>query len=76
MNPIFLYLTKKRHFQTQSRQDKAWQGMARQGKARPDEARRGGAQTRWCPLVLKNTVIMEYYEIKFAVHARQYLYLG
>ena len=38
MNPIFLYLTKKRHIQTQARQDKAWQGMARQGQARPDEA--------------------------------------
>ena len=52
----FSYLTKKRHIQTQARQDKAWQGMARQGQARPDEARRGGAQTRRCPLVLKNTV--------------------
>ena len=52
----FLYLTKKRHIQTQARQDKAWQGMTRQGQARPDEARRGGAQTRRCPLVLKNTV--------------------
>ena len=54
----FLYLTKKRHIQTQARQDKAWQGMARQGQARPDEARRGGAQTKRCPLVLKNTVLM------------------
>ena len=32
--------------------------MARQGQARPDEARRGGAQTRRCPLVLKNTVCL------------------
>ena len=52
----FSYLTKKRHIQTQARQDNAWHGMARQGQARPDEARRGGAQTRRCPLVLKNTV--------------------
>ena len=54
--PFLLYLTKKRHIQTQARQDKAWQGMTRPGEARPDEARRGGAQTRRCPLVLKNTV--------------------
>ena len=46
INPIFLYLTKKRHIQTQARQDKAWQGMARHGKARPGEARRGKTRRR------------------------------
>ena len=56
MNPTFDIWRKKRHIQTQARQNKAWQGMARQGQARPDEARQGGAQTRRCPLVLKNTV--------------------
>ena len=35
---LLLYLTKKRHIQTQATQDKAWQGMARQGQARQDEA--------------------------------------
>ena len=40
MDIIFLYLAKKRHIQTQARQDKAWQGMARRGQARPDEAKK------------------------------------
>ena len=40
---------KKRHIQTQARQDKAWQGMTRPGEARPDEARRGGARREGVP---------------------------
>ena len=55
MNPIFIF-DEKASYSNRARQDKAWQGMTRQGQARPDEARRGGAQTRRRPLVLKNNV--------------------
>ena len=76
----FLYLTKKRHIQTQARQDKSWQGMARPGEAWPDEARRGGAQTRRCPLVLKNTVslaltTMQDFEITEMLRWARYLFV-
>ena len=42
----FFYLTKKRHVQTQARQDKAWQGMAWQGKARGGQTRQDEAAPR------------------------------
>ena len=49
---FFIFHEKASH----SNPGKTIQGMTRHGLARPDEARRGGAQTRRCPLVFKNTV--------------------
>ena len=53
--PFLLYLTKKRHVQTQVSQHKTWQHMTRRAQTSIDEDRQSGAYTR-CPLVLKTTV--------------------